>query len=95
LRRQVEQGFLEELADAEHPVERDGAWLKMVNYLDQLACSYIVWQARRIKVNRFGPVDDARLLELLEPYLHNEADRRVFVATCKRFVIEFHDLAES
>jgi hypothetical protein len=92
--------FLEQLADAVHPHDSsrlgwgpsDEAWLIMVGHLDGVAAAYVAWQASGISINDCGPVSDARLAELIEPCLSNEADRRVFLATCKQLASEWREL---
>jgi hypothetical protein len=95
--------FLEKLADAEHPHDssrpgwgpQDEAWIQMVNHLDGIAAAYVAWQAEGKTINECGPIDDARLLELIEPCIRHEADRRVFLATCKHHVAEWQELNKS
>src|SRR5208337_4494769 len=86
--------FLEKLADAVHPHDlsrrgwgpSDEAWMNMVNHLDGVAASYVAWQAAGLSANERGHVSDARLAELIAPCILDEADRRVFLATCKQLV---------
>jgi hypothetical protein len=86
--------FLEKLADAVHPPDSsrpgwgpsDEAWMNLVDHLDSVAAAYVAWQSTGISINERGPVSDARLFELIEPCIFDEADRRVFLATCKQFV---------
>ena len=92
--------FLERIADAEHPLDpsRPGcneAWFQLVNHLNGLAAAYVAWQGQGRTINEYGPVDDARFIELIEPCIRNEADRRVFLATCKRLADEWRELNES
>ena len=89
--------YLEKLADAEHPIDplRPGsneAWFHLVDHLDHLATAYVAWQGQGKIINEYGEVDDARLIELIEPCIRNEADRRVFLATCKHFAAEWREL---
>jgi hypothetical protein len=43
-------------------------------------------------LNKFGRVDDKRLLELIEPYVPRESDRRVFLEIVKQLWSEGQDL---
>jgi hypothetical protein len=95
--------FLEQLADAQHPRDpnrvgwgpEDEAWRDTYLHLDHAAAAYVAWQANGIVINEWGPVDDRRLLELIEPYVAGEADRRVFLATCQRLMSEWQNRSPS
>jgi hypothetical protein len=90
--------FLEKLADTVHPRDpsnpdrpdwtpEDESWWQLVNYLDGVTVAYVAWQSEGLTVNEHAsPVDDARILELIEPCGLSEADRRVFVLTCQQLV---------
>jgi len=90
--------FLDQLADLEHPHDPatrgwapgDEAWFQARRHLDRIAAAYVAWQADGIAVNQCGQgMDDARLLELIEPYIQREASRRVFLATCQQLAQEW------
>jgi hypothetical protein len=93
--------FLERLADVEHPHDssrqgwgpEDEWWIKLVNYPDGLAAAYVAWNATAEAISDYGPLDDARLVELIEPCLRREKDRRTFLARCKREAAAFRTLA--
>jgi hypothetical protein len=92
--------FLEKLADSQHPHDesrpgwgpQDEAWIQMVAHLDHVAAAYAAWHGAGYLINDFGPVDDARLVELVEPCLTRDADRRVFLATCQQFARDLRAL---
>lgn len=92
--------FLEQVADAQHPRDpdragwgpEDEAWRATYLHLDHVAAAYVAWNAKGITINEWGPVDDRRLMELVEPYIRGEADRRVFLATCQRLMCEWRNL---
>jgi len=92
--------FLDQLADLEHLSDpsnmrwrpEDEAWYQARQHLDHIAAAYVGWQAEGVVVNEWGPgMDDARLLELIEPYIRHESSRTVFLATCQQFVREWKE----
>jgi hypothetical protein len=84
------RAFLKSLVDAQRPRDasrwgsEDEAWRDIYYHLDRVAAAYAALQVDGKVINEFGPVDDQRLAELIEPYLRDEADRSVFVAVCKQ-----------
>jgi hypothetical protein len=92
--------FLEKLADTVHahnPKRRgwgpeDESWANLVNHLDGIAAAYVAWQGARISLNEHGAVDDARILELIEPCGLSEADQRVFVSACQQCLRDWREL---
>jgi hypothetical protein len=88
--------FIERLADAEHPRDptvpvwgpEDEAWYQTRQHLDHVAAAYISWQAEGIAINDWGPIDDKRLVELVEPYLKSESDRQLFLRVCQQLTRE-------
>jgi hypothetical protein len=86
--------FLERLADTVHAhnPERQGwgpedeSWIKLVNHLDGVATAYVAWQGLGISENGYGPIDDARVLELIQPCGLSQIDQQVFLTSCRQFL---------
>lgn len=92
--------FLENLADKVHPSDPrrldwtpdHESWFQLVRHLDGIAAAYVAWQGTGCIVNEHEPVDDARILELIEPCGFSETDQHVFLLACKQLLRDFREL---
>ena len=92
--------FLEKLADTVHAHDpkrpswgpEDESWIKLVKHLDGIAAAYVSWQGAGESINEHGAVDDARILELIQPCGLSETDQRVLISACKQFLQDWRAL---
>jgi len=94
--------FLEKIADTVHPLDpaphrwspQDESWFKLVNHLNGIAAAYVAWQGAGTLINEHGDIDDARVLELIQPCGLSETNQRLFLSVCQQLVRDLQKLQQ-